>query len=98
MDRNNKHIGKVEYLHRKAKNGINQGFFKALTAIAAVDSPLLRFTRSAQKWGFQKGTQHPVHSSGKLLQAKKEGLTSTEPFLALVYQTTLERRTHRNYI
>ena len=92
MDRNRKQITTVSITRRKEINSINQGFFEALTGKAAVGSPLAEYKWLARKLGSQKGMRHPVHNSNKPSQAKKEGLNRTEPFLSLVYQTTLERR------
>ena len=93
MGRNNKQTNNVENFHGKAINAVNQGFYEALNVVAAVESPLTEYKWLAQKLGNQKGMHQAVHTSNKFPQAKKEGLSSNEPFLSLFYQTTLERRT-----
>lgn len=93
MDRNNHQTSNVESIHGKVINAINQGFYEALNVAAVVESPLTEYKWLAQKRGSQKGMHEAVHASKKFPQAKKEGLSSNEPFLSLCYQTTLERRT-----
>lgn len=93
MDRNDKQTSNVEKFHRRAINAVNQGFYEALNVVAEVESPLTEYKWLAQKLGSQKGMHQAVHASNKFPQAKKEGLSSNEPFLSLFYQTTLERRT-----
>ena len=91
MDRNNEQTSNVESFHGKVINAVNQGFYEALNVVAVVESPLTEYKWLVQKLGNQKGMHQAVHASNKFPQAKKEGLNISEPFLSLVYQTTLER-------
>jgi hypothetical protein len=93
MNSNNKQTSNVEIVHGKVINAMNQGFYEPLNVVAVVEIPLTENKWLAQKLGSQKGMHQAVHASNKFPQAKKEGLSSNEPFLSLFYQTTLERRT-----